>query len=33
VSAKENPVDAAIFETPKDYRAMARAGTGAAPNP
>jgi hypothetical protein len=33
VSAKENPVDAAIFQTPKDYQAMAQPGTGAAPNP
>ena len=32
VSAKENPVDAAIFQTPKDYQAMAQPGTGAAPN-
>jgi hypothetical protein len=32
VSAKENSVDAAIFQTPKDYKEMGQPGPGAAPN-
>jgi Domain of unknown function (DUF4412) len=32
VSAKEEPVDASIFQTPKDYQEMAPPGQGAAPN-
>ncbi|MGB7768091.1 MAG: DUF4412 domain-containing protein [Verrucomicrobiia bacterium] len=32
VSVTEQPVDASIFETPKDYQDMARPSPGAAPN-
>jgi hypothetical protein len=32
VSAKENSVDASIFQTPKDYQELTQPGSGAAPN-
>jgi hypothetical protein len=32
VSAKEQPVDASIFDTPKDYQEMTQPGAGAPPN-
>jgi len=32
LSAKENSVDASIFQTPKDYKEMSPPGSGAAPN-
>jgi hypothetical protein len=32
ISATEKPVDASIFQTPKDYQAMNQPGPGAAPN-
>lgn len=32
VSAKEEPVDASIFQTPKDYKEMTQPGPGAPPN-